>query len=204
MWRDCGPRCSRQGSGLMQDWKKRGGLVRGARYTAEFEDVEIHVMDSLALSVSTVLRQRRDSAPQDPLAEIAGMHTGHTQTPEDPALARLLPDFELPEHQQFPGEQELMRSMNEYDIITSKYDNIMVLLELCQVGPVWTVDETQALAIIGALNDIRSRWHKPLNRPASPSGQIPRRCRHIPAWPNSRPTGNSEWETCAWNTACRV
>lgn len=139
----------------MQDWKKRGGLVRGARYTAEFEDVEIHVMDSLALSVSTVLRQRRDSAPQDPLAEIAGMHTGHTQTPEDPALARLLPDFELPEHQQFPGEQELMRSMNEYDIITSKYDNIMVLLELCQVGPVWTVDETQALAIIGALNDIR-------------------------------------------------
>lgn len=130
--------------------------MRGVKYTTVFEDLELQIMFTLGGTVAQMLRKRRDSAPQDPLAEITGIYTGHTEPPEDPGLARLLPDFELAEHQEFAGEQQLMRSMNETDIINDKLENLAILLGFCEVENfVWTVDEREALAIVAALNDIR-------------------------------------------------
>ena len=56
----------------------------------ELEDLERAILDDLAQQVIGLLEQD-DAPPSDPLAAMVGIGT-ETEPPDDPALARLLPD----------------------------------------------------------------------------------------------------------------
>ena len=51
----------------------------------------------MVLSTTELLTERDGSAPQDALAELTGIRTGHTTAPRDLTLGRLLPDFHRPD-----------------------------------------------------------------------------------------------------------
>lgn len=141
----------------MQAWKKKKGLVRGGRYQCVFEPIEREVLGNLASAVSEALIARAQSAPKDELAELTGMSSGHTQAPEDPSLARLLPDFEREDDQEFDGENGLLRSLHEQDITRAKLEHLRAIGDA--LGPDGGVhvqiDEDEAHLWLAGLNDLR-------------------------------------------------
>ena len=76
---------------------------------------------------------------------------------QDPKLARLLPDFEREGDEEFDGDNGLLRSLHENDIIKAKLMNLQVINE--KLGPTGgvdvTVDEAEAQQFVAALNDMR-------------------------------------------------
>lgn len=141
----------------MQPWKKKKGLMRQARYSVVFEAVERDLLAEVATTVSAQLMQRARSAPSDPLAELTGIPTGHKEAPQDPALARLLPDFERPGDEEYEGDNALLRSLHETDIIRDKLRNLQVIIEALgpDGGESVSATEEEAHAWLGGLNDIR-------------------------------------------------
>lgn len=141
----------------MEAWKRKKSLMRGAKYSAIFEPMEREVLGDLAASVAEALIRRCQSAPKDELAELTGMASGHKDAPSDPALARLLPDFEMEGDEEFEGDNSLLRSLHENDICRAKLQNLQVVTEA--LGPNGNVavvaTEEEAHAWIAALNDIR-------------------------------------------------
>lgn len=142
----------------MQEWRRKKGLMRAsAKYSTRFEPMEREVIGDLTATVSEVLIARAQSAPKDEFAEMLGVSTGHTEAPEDPKLARLLPDFEREGDEEFDGDNGLLRSLHENDIIKAKLINLQVINE--KLGPTGgvdvTVDEQEAHQFIAALNDMR-------------------------------------------------
>ncbi|WP_047240810.1 DUF2017 domain-containing protein [Corynebacterium epidermidicanis] len=141
----------------MQAWKKKKALMRGAKYMATFEPMEREVLGDLAANLAETLIRRCQTAPKDELAELTGMVSGHKEAPEDPALARLLPDFEMEGDEEFEGDNSLLRSLHENDICRAKLANLQVVTEA--LGPNGNVavsaSEEEAHAWIAALNDIR-------------------------------------------------
>lgn len=141
----------------MEDWRKKKGLMRQVKYTCSLNPLEREVLGDLAATVAEALMERARSAPKDELAEITGIATGHKEAPTDPALARLLPDFERDEDEEFEGDKALLRSMNETDIIKAKLQNLSVITDA--LGPDGSVhvalDEPEAHAWIAAVNDLR-------------------------------------------------
>ena len=85
------------------------------------------------------------------------MPSGHSEAPEDPSLARLLPDFEREGDEEFDGDNSLLRSLHENDIIKAKLMNLQVIN--AALGPTGgvavTVEEEEAHQVIAALNDMR-------------------------------------------------
>ncbi|MEZ2122782.1 MULTISPECIES: DUF2017 domain-containing protein [unclassified Corynebacterium] len=142
----------------MDAWKRRKGLLRGrARFTATFEPMEREVLGDLAATVAEALIRRAQSAPKDELAEMTGMPSGHKEAPQDPALRRLLPDFEREGDEEYEGDNSLLRSLHENDICRGKLENLQVISEA--LGPngnvAVAVPETEVHAWIAGLNDIR-------------------------------------------------
>lgn len=141
----------------MQAWKKKKSLMRGAKFVTVFEPVEREVLGNLASMVAEKLIERAQSAPKDELAEMMGMSAGHKDAPEDPGLARLLPDFEREGDEEYDGDNSLLRSLHEADITKAKLENLQVLA--AAIGPDGGVEvslqEEEAHAWLGALNDIR-------------------------------------------------
>ena len=78
----------------MQAWKRKKSLFGPAKYQCVFEPIEREILGNLAATVANALMERAQSAPRDELAELTGMPSGHKDAPDDPSLARLLPDFE--------------------------------------------------------------------------------------------------------------
>ena len=142
----------------MEPWKRRKGLIRGrARFTATFDPMEREVLGDLAATVAEALIRRAQSAPKDELAELTGMPSGHREAPEDPALRRLLPDFERAGDEEYEGDNSLLRSLHENDICRGKLENLQVISEA--LGPdgnvAVVVPESEVNAWITGLNDIR-------------------------------------------------
>lgn len=141
----------------MQQWKKKKGLRRQARFSVVFEPMEREVLGDLSAAVSEALIQRAQSVPKDPLAELTGMVGGHKEAPEDPALARLLPDFQHAGDEEYEGDNSFLRSLHEGDITRAKLANLRVINDA--LGPdgnvAVTATEAEAHAWLAALNDIR-------------------------------------------------
>lgn len=142
----------------MQPWRKKKGLMRSTpKYTTVFDPMEREVIGDLTATVSEALIARAQSAPKDEFAEMMGVSTGHTEAPQDPKLARLLPDFEREGDEEFDGDNGLLRSLHENDIIRAKLMNLQVVNEA--LGPTGgvevTVEEEDAHKFIAAVNDMR-------------------------------------------------
>lgn len=141
----------------MQPWRRKKGLMRGVRFQTVLEPVEREVLGNLVATVSEAIIQRAQSAPKDELAELTGIPYGHKEAPADPALARLLPDFEREGDEEYEGDNSLLRSVHENDICRAKLQNLQVVGE--KVGPDGGVDitltEEEARAFIAGLNDLR-------------------------------------------------
>ena len=141
----------------MQPWKKKKPLRRQAKFTTVFDPMEREVLGNLTSTVSEAIIQRAQSAPKDELAEMMDMPSGHTEAPEDPSLARLFPDFQRPEDQEYDGDASLLRSLHENDIAKAKLKNLQVVNTA--LGPTGGVEvaigEDEAQAFVAALNDLR-------------------------------------------------
>ena len=142
----------------MQPWRKKKGLMRSSvKFQTRFEPMERELIGDLTATVSEALIARAQSAPKDEFAEMLGMSTGHTEAPEDPRLARLLPDFEREDDQELDGDNGLLRSLHENDIIKAKLQNLQVVNEV--LGPTGgvdvAIDEVDAPRFVAALNDMR-------------------------------------------------
>ncbi len=126
--------------------------ARLGRYTATFEPVEVRLLADLVDQVRSLLDGRRAAGPDDPLAGMTGMTLGPSSGPEDPAVARLLPDFSRDDADLAAG----LRILREGDVIAAKDDAAVVLLDSLPPGG-GTVHLTAdtAASWLTALNDVR-------------------------------------------------
>lgn len=146
----------------MQPWTRRSG-VSGPRLRAQLEQQEAAVLRGMVGSITEMLAERGATAPQDELAELTGLRTGHSTPPEDAALGRLLPDFHRAEDrgaddpaEAGPDSAAALRSLHEPQIIDAKRAAAALLLDTCppEGGRVSLTPE-QADAWLTAINDVR-------------------------------------------------
>ena len=108
------------------------------------------------------------------LPELTGMPSGHSEPPEDPRLARLLPDFEQDSDQPTDGENAMLRMLNESEITEAKLEQLRVVLDALADssgnGEVVLTAE-QAQSWIAGLNDLRLYLHVTLENLAGPMEQ---------------------------------
>ncbi|MCT1597197.1 DUF2017 domain-containing protein [Corynebacterium sanguinis] len=142
----------------MEHWKRKKSLMRsGVKLTTRFDPLEREVIGDLTATVSEALIARAQSAPKDEFSEMMGLSAGHSEAPADPRMRRLLPDFEMEGDEEFDGDNGLLRSLHENDIIKAKLMNLQVINSA--LGPTGgvevTIDEAEAHAFLAALNDMR-------------------------------------------------
>lgn len=125
---------------------------RFGRYTAVFEPEEATLIADLVDQVRQLLAGRRSETSADPLAQVTGMVLGPGTPPEDPALARLLPDF----HATDAGLAAGIRMLREPDLIAMKDQSAVTLLDsLPRGGGTVHLDAAAAHAWSSTLNDLR-------------------------------------------------
>jgi hypothetical protein len=151
-------------------WKRHGRGER-ARYVAVLDPPEASVLRGLVGQVDEMLSGRADASPSDELSALTGIRTGLSTPPEDPVLARLLPDFHRPDADPdrspaggTPGGgtadgaalAAALRSVREPELIEAKRDAIATLLTSLPTGG-GRVELTapQAEAWLTAVNDVR-------------------------------------------------
>ena len=141
----------------MQAWKRKKSLFGPAKYQCVFEPIEREILGNLAATVANALMERAQSAPRDELAELTGMPSGHKDAPDDPSLARLLPDFEREGDEEYEGDNSLLRSLHESDITKGKLINLAIIGQA--LGPDGsvnvTITEDEADAWLSGINDLR-------------------------------------------------
>ncbi len=114
----------------------------------------------LVRQIDEMLRARSEEAPRDELAELTGIRTGPSESPDDPVLGRLLPEFHRLDPDN-PTREELdsaaaLRSLHEPEVLDAKIGVAAVVLEtLPPDGGEVRLDEEQADAWLSALNDVR-------------------------------------------------
>jgi len=128
-------------------FRRRRGLL-----VATFEALEAGLIADLVDQVRTMLAHRRAEAPDDPLADLTGIRTAPSTAPEDPAIARLLPDFHRDDELLSSG----LRVLHEPDLIAAKDQAAVALLDSLPLGG-GTVKLTEEVANqwLSALNDVR-------------------------------------------------
>lgn len=135
--------------------RRRRGTV-----TATFELNEAQLLVNLASQVVELLQDRNgpsESEP-DPLAQLIGM-TGPVQPPEDPVLARLLPDA----YRDDPVEAAEFRRFTEQSLSSVKVDNARAVIESLEAGGLAEsakhveveLDDAAVMSWLRALTDIR-------------------------------------------------
>ena len=125
---------------------------RFGRYTGWLEPAEASLIADLVDQVRQLLANRRTESPVDPLAALTGMTLGPSTRPEDPAVARLLPDFHADDAELSAG----LRVLHEPDLIAAKDAAAVALLDsLPRGGGQVRLDEEAANCWISALNDVR-------------------------------------------------
>lgn len=135
----------------MNGWRRqgRGGKLR---FVGVFDQREAALLRALIGQVRAMLAARINDVPADELAELTGIRTGHTHPPEDPVLARLLPDF----HRDDSEMASMLRAAREPDLVDAKTQAANVVLDTCPPGggkAELTLE--QADAWLAALNDVR-------------------------------------------------
>ncbi|MDQ2848568.1 MAG: DUF2017 domain-containing protein [Actinomycetota bacterium] len=131
----------------MQGFRRRFGKI-----TATLEPLEASLIADLVDQVRELLAGRRQDRPEDPLATLTGMAVGPADRPDDPALARLLPDFHADDAELSAG----LRQLREPELIVAKDAAAVVLLDtLPRGGGTVRLDDDQATAWMTSLNDIR-------------------------------------------------
>lgn len=102
--------------------------------------------------VRGLFAHRRSMTPADPLVAMTGLITGPPEAPEDPVLARLLPDF----HHDDAALSSGLRVLREPGILADKDAAAVAVLDsLPPGGGTVQLDAEQAQAWIAALNDVR-------------------------------------------------
>ena len=131
----------------MQGFRRRRGWI-----VANFEALEAGLIADLVDQVRTMLSNRRAEAPDDPLTDLTGIQTAPSTAPEDPAIARLLPDFHREDSELAAG----LRVLHEPDLIAVKDEAAVALLDSLPLGG-GTVRLTEEVANqwLSALNDVR-------------------------------------------------
>lgn len=131
--------------------------MRAPRFHTVLEPLEREILGNITAAVSEAIIARAQSAPRDELSELTGIPSAHKNAPTDPALARLLPDFERDGDEEYEGDNSLLRSLHENDICRAKLANLQVVAE--KVGPDGgveiTLSEQEAHAFVAGLNDLR-------------------------------------------------
>jgi Domain of unknown function (DUF2017) len=132
-------------------WKRAGRGAR-VRLVATLDPQEAAVLRGLVGEVRRMLDSRIAQHPQDELAELTGLATGPSTKPDDPVLARLLPDFAT-DDAQLSGA---LRELHEPELIAAKNDAAAVVLEtLPAAGGRVELNLAQVDAWLAALNDVR-------------------------------------------------
>ncbi|WP_068030839.1 oxidative stress transcriptional regulator AosR [Nocardia mexicana] len=143
----------------MRKWSRKNSLS-GLKLRSEMDAREAEVLRSLVGAVTGLLNDRAQSAPEDDLTALTGLRSGNTTPPDDPRLARLLPEF----HRSEPGSPDAdradlnsaLRGLHEPDIIEAKVAAGAVVLEtLPAEGGKIVLTPEQADAWLTALNDVR-------------------------------------------------
>ena len=139
----------------MRAWKRHGRGDR-ARYVTVLDRPEASVLRGLVTQIDGMLADRGGAGPDDELAALTGIRTGPTTRPDDPVLARLLPDFAHADEQ---GAEELsaaMRSVREPELIEAKQTAIGTVLATCPAaGGRVELAGPEAEAWVAAVNDVR-------------------------------------------------
>jgi hypothetical protein len=132
-------------------WKRAGRGAR-ARLVATLDEQETTVLRGLVAEVVRMLDSRSAEHPHDELVELTGLATGPSTKPDDPVLARLLPDFSTDD----PRLAGALRSLHEPQLIEAKNDAAAVVLQtLPPSGGRVELNAPQADAWLAALNDVR-------------------------------------------------
>ena len=135
----------------MNGWKKSGRGAK-ARLVATLDRQEAAVLRGLVREVLRMLEVRTQEQPRDELAELTGLVTGPSSKPEDPVLARLLPDFATDD----ASLSGALRELHEPGLIAAKHDAAeLVLQTLPEAGGRVELTAAQADAWLAALNDVR-------------------------------------------------
>jgi hypothetical protein len=135
----------------VKGWRSHG---RGAkqRLVGVFDEQEALLLRGLVGQLLDMLGERGSAAPVDELAELTGISTGHSRTPEDAVLARLLPDF----HREDSELSSMLRTVREPELIEAKSAAAKVVLDTCPAeGGRAEVTLGQADAWLASLNDVR-------------------------------------------------
>lgn len=140
----------------MNGWTRENPILGEPIYTHTHGEALRIGLGRLIPGLADLLGKRKDSAPKDELAEFAGIPAGHKEPPEDPVLARLLPDFEKAGDEEYEGDNSLLRSIHEADIIDAKMANLKtVYYSLDGDDPTITISHSQAQAWLNVLTDLR-------------------------------------------------
>jgi hypothetical protein len=132
-------------------WKRSGRGGR-ARIVAQLDAQEAAVLRGLVDEVRRMLDGRTAERPADELEELTGLRTGPSEKPDDPVLARLLPDFATDDG----ALSSALRSLHEPELIEAKHGAAAVVLEtLPPAGGRVELTPDQADAWLAALNDVR-------------------------------------------------
>ncbi|MDJ0396296.1 DUF2017 domain-containing protein [Rhodococcus sp. G-MC3] len=143
----------------MRTWSRKNSLG-GVKIRSDMDAREASVLRSLVGSVVGLLNDRAAGAPEDELAAMTGLRTGHNTPPADAALARLLPEF----HRQDPESGDAdssdlngaLRGLYEPEIIDDKLLASNVILNtLPASGGKIVLTTEQADAWLMGLNDVR-------------------------------------------------
>ncbi len=130
-------------------FKRRRGNV-----TADLDPGEAGLLAALAEDL-VVLLGEGEAAEEDPLAAMVGLSSGPLPLPEDPALARLLPNA-YADDDQAAAE---FRRFTERDLREGKRANagtvLATLTPLLGKGGRLALDRDQVDAWLGTLNDLR-------------------------------------------------
>ncbi len=139
----------------MRAWKRHGRGDR-VRYVAVLDRPEASVLRGLMSQVDDMLTDRGGAAEADELSALTGIRTGPSTAPDDPVLARLLPDFAAADDE---GGAELsagLRSVREPELIEAKQAAIATVLATCpEYGGRVELVPAEAEAWLTAVNDVR-------------------------------------------------
>lgn len=117
---------------------------------AEVDDAELLVLSQLAQEILDLVPPPELS--DDPLAALVGLPTGEVDPPDNPVLARLLPEA----YRDDPTAAGDFRRYTDADLRATKRADAQVVLETLPSTPGrLELDRDQADRWLGALNDMR-------------------------------------------------
>ncbi len=142
---------------------RRVGRSPDHRYQTKLDANECQLIAAVVSSLVELLDERDSTAPHDDLATMTGIPVGHSTSPTDATLGRLLPDFHRPDHDEVltadvvnGNINSALRSVHEPHILSAKLAAAHTLLDsLPDAGGVIELSEEQANEWLTALNDVR-------------------------------------------------